>query len=557
MQNFFIHVPSSAQGPAENTPSSFTVLLPDTLSFEGDDWEVGLASITYTNAIERQDRDFTLLIRSLDGSEKMVHIPKPETPEQLIQSLNNPITRRKRGNPDKGDGQSVYQTERSKKTKVLTPEEIQEMERQIREQKREEAETAAQGSAQTPAPTVAQESTPTITAPTPTVNSVTEVPSPSPSVPPTTPAPTVPPSTTEKPDRAALAKQRKKEQDEAAAAEKKRQLEESNRKIEEANKKKADQLAAKNVESAQKEKPSPATVDQPIKPPSQQEVQKKKEEADRQAVQIAEELAKKERDQKAAREAEERAKVEDERIRKEKEEREKREREERERIEEEENQKRLRDAQEAERKEKDEKARIEAKRREEEEIRLKVLEDERVKAESDRLAREQQERERIENELLQANNRNTSENNTQANTFGISFTSSPRGVSCRIDRSKVHSIRFSPALSRALGFPSEIYDDFTSTKSMDWSQEIYFIFIEADCASPSIVGNNYRRLLRIIPHVADQSIVDHAFNPIIYYPLAHRSIESVSIQLYDGLGRLLVFNHGEAICVLNFRKCSI
>ena len=79
------------------------------------------------------------------------------------------------------------------------------------------------------------------------------------------------------------------------------------------------------------------------------------------------------------------------------------------------------------------------------------------------------------------------------------------------------------------------------------------IYIYTDIIKPQLVGDSLSRCLRVL-HVNDNQ--HHVFNPVYYFPVEKKNLESIEILLADKFGETVPFRSGQesSIIVLHFIK---
>lgn len=82
------------------------------------------------------------------------------------------------------------------------------------------------------------------------------------------------------------------------------------------------------------------------------------------------------------------------------------------------------------------------------------------------------------------------------------------------------------------------------------------IFVYTDIIKSQLVGNDQLPLIRIITpkSAAHGDTIQESFNPIYYFGIARRSIQSINIRLADEHGDNIPFEFGNVIVKLHLRK---
>ena len=123
-----------------------------------------------------------------------------------------------------------------------------------------------------------------------------------------------------------------------------------------------------------------------------------------------------------------------------------------------------------------------------------------------------------------------------------------------------------PVLASKLGFRTHDFrcDEkdlkpklaFVAEREPDVEAGLRTIFVYSDIIKSHVVGNDQLPLIRIITPKASShgATIQESFNPIYYYPLARRYIQSISIRLATEHGDNIPFEFGDVIIKLHVKK---
>ena len=127
-------------------------------------------------------------------------------------------------------------------------------------------------------------------------------------------------------------------------------------------------------------------------------------------------------------------------------------------------------------------------------------------------------------------------------------------------------INIHPVLAIKLGFNRNkfVWDEksqlpqasFVAEREPDLDAGLRTIFVYTDIIKSHLVGNDQLPLIRIITpkKAAYGDTIQESFNPIYYFGIARRSIQSISVRLSDEHGDNIPFEFGNVIIKLHLRK---
>lgn len=120
-------------------------------------------------------------------------------------------------------------------------------------------------------------------------------------------------------------------------------------------------------------------------------------------------------------------------------------------------------------------------------------------------------------------------------------------------------IFFPKYLKSMLGF-SETYNskiERISKYKIDLLANNHSLFIYSNIIEESFIGNKKFQLLRVFPLSQIQGqdkMKSLVFNPIIFFPLRLHKFDTITVQIRDSAGNLLIFENGTVTLTLIFRK---
>ena len=127
---------------------------------------------------------------------------------------------------------------------------------------------------------------------------------------------------------------------------------------------------------------------------------------------------------------------------------------------------------------------------------------------------------------------------------------------------EVVGVRFSPDLTRMLGFSSDrTYggrDVYVAEHPVSLYENLHFVYVYCDLLEQVLVGDTKALLLRIIDRTSpDKSNVTHVtFHPVQYVPLQKKHFDTIAIELATDGGERVPFVACKSILIIEFRRCA-
>ena len=112
-------------------------------------------------------------------------------------------------------------------------------------------------------------------------------------------------------------------------------------------------------------------------------------------------------------------------------------------------------------------------------------------------------------------------------------------------------------MTRGTGYAFFIGNTVKSPFKVDVDRVRRDLYVYSDVAEHQRVGDAVAPLLRHVVHtVGHREMVEVSFVNIHYVPLSKGYFESIEIQISDGTGEKISFEHGDTVCKLHFRRIS-